>query len=132
MSRRSVHIAQRVAENNRLLLFFVGASEALYVGQGRHTLYLKNRLGFVRLAMQTGVPVIPVYSFGENNTYNTLNASHSAIHAIRNRFQRIFGISLPLITHVLPLKTNINIVFGDPIEFKRNDNVRENMCSMFV
>jgi hypothetical protein len=53
-----------------------GATEALYAGRGRHTLYLKKRLGFVRMAMQTGTPIVPMYSFGENDTYTTLNSKH--------------------------------------------------------
>ena len=53
-----------------------GATEALYAGAGRHTLYIKSRLGFVRMAMQTGTPIVPVYSFGENDTYDILDAKH--------------------------------------------------------
>lgn len=55
-----------------------GATEALYAGNGRHTLKLKNRLGFIRLAMQSGIDVVPVYTFGENNTYDVLDAKYES------------------------------------------------------
>ena len=33
-------------------------------------LYLKSRLGFVKLAMQQGIPIIPVFSFGLRKTFD--------------------------------------------------------------
>lgn len=33
-------------------------------------LYLKSRLGFVKLAIQQGTPIIPVFSFGLRNTFD--------------------------------------------------------------
>lgn len=92
-----------------------GATEALYAGIGRHTCYINKRLGFVRLAMQTGAKIIPVYSFGENNTWNTIETKSPFIKAFRARWQRIFGISLPLVTNIFPLKTKINVVVGEPL-----------------
>lgn len=98
-----------------------GATEALYSGIGRNTVYLKRRLGFVRLAMQAGVPIVPVYSFGENDTYTTLSANHAVLHRLQKKFQRIFGISLPLLTHIFPRKTEINVVFGRAFEVPHNE-----------
>ncbi len=45
-----------------------GATEALYASPGRNTVVLKKRLGFVKLAIQKGAYLVPVYAFGENNT----------------------------------------------------------------
>ena len=39
---------------------------------GLDLVFLKKRKGFIRLAMQNGSPVIPVYAFGQNGTYNWL------------------------------------------------------------
>lgn len=41
------------------------------------------------------------------------------VHKIRNKFQRIFGISLPLLLHLLPKKTKITMVFGKPFKCPR-------------
>ena len=35
-------------------------------------MYIKKRVGFVKLALQHGYNVIPVYTFGENNTYSNV------------------------------------------------------------
>ncbi|XP_038394781.1 2-acylglycerol O-acyltransferase 3 isoform X2 [Canis lupus familiaris] len=37
---------------------------------GMHCLVLRNRKGFVRLALRHGASLVPVYSFGENDIFN--------------------------------------------------------------
>jgi 2-acylglycerol O-acyltransferase 2 len=39
---------------------------------GLELVFLKKRKGFIRLAMQHGSPIIPVYAFGQNGTYGWL------------------------------------------------------------
>lgn len=34
------------------------------------TAFLKNRKGFIRLAMQTGAAVVPCFAFGQGGTYS--------------------------------------------------------------
>jgi 2-acylglycerol O-acyltransferase 2 len=92
-----------------------GATEALYAGIGRHTLFINKRLGFIRLAMQTGSKIVPVYGFGENDTWDVLQTNNQWLLAVRAKWQRIFGISLPLIKHIFPRRTKIDIVLGAPI-----------------
>ncbi|XP_004587245.2 2-acylglycerol O-acyltransferase 3-like isoform X2 [Ochotona princeps] len=46
-----------------------GVQEALYTEPGQHCLELLNRKGFVRLALRHGASLVPVYSFGENDSF---------------------------------------------------------------
>lgn len=50
-----------------------GAAEALHARPGNFTLVLKNRKGFVRLALQHGADLVPAYSFGENDLYQQMD-----------------------------------------------------------
>jgi hypothetical protein len=44
-----------------------GAAEALDARPGANDLTLGRRLGFVRIAMENGAKLLPVFSFGEND-----------------------------------------------------------------
>lgn len=47
-----------------------GFEEATLYQRGKHRLYLKKRFGFIKIALQHGYNVHPVYTFGEEYTYH--------------------------------------------------------------
>ncbi|XP_048191333.1 acyl-CoA wax alcohol acyltransferase 2 [Perognathus longimembris pacificus] len=54
---------------NMLIVVVGGLAECRYSFPGCFTLVLKKRCGFVRMALQHGVALIPAYAFGETNLY---------------------------------------------------------------
>lgn len=46
-----------------------GEREQRYVAPNTYKFVLKNRKGFVRIALKTGASLVPAISFGENNTF---------------------------------------------------------------
>ena len=50
-----------------------GVWEQLHTSHEQEALSLLPNLGFVRLAMRHGVPLVPTYAFGENALYKTHN-----------------------------------------------------------
>lgn len=80
-----------------IILMVGGAQEALDVVPGTMKLTLRNRKGFVRLALQHGASLLPVLSFGENDTYNQVNQSDdSKLKKIQGFFTHFRGFSIPL------------------------------------
>ncbi len=95
-------------------------------------MYLKNRLGFCRVALETGASLVPIYSFGENDIYND---SFRHVYSQFNDFRRlkfsvagvksfapyVFKVALAFLaclvylTFVVPKKRAINTVVGPPI-----------------
>ncbi|XP_074133566.1 acyl-CoA wax alcohol acyltransferase 2 isoform X1 [Sminthopsis crassicaudata] len=55
---------------NALVVVVGGLAECPYARPGFSTLVLKKRKGFVRMALQHGVALVPTYSFGENEVYD--------------------------------------------------------------
>lgn len=92
-----------------------GATEALYAGKGRNTLVLRKRRGFIKLALETGAHLVPVYSFGENDCFNQLAGVFPALSAFQSKVQRIIGISVPIVTNIIPNRAKITTVFGTPL-----------------
>ncbi|XP_011369748.1 diacylglycerol O-acyltransferase 2-like protein 6 [Pteropus vampyrus] len=64
------YILTTKGSGNAVVIVVGGAAEALLCRPGVSTLYLKQRKGFVKLALKTGAYLIPSYSFGENEVYN--------------------------------------------------------------
>lgn len=60
--------------SNGACLMIGGAQEAFYATPKNYTLVLKNRKGFVKLALQSGMPVVPVISFNEVDIYDQMYA----------------------------------------------------------
>jgi len=93
---------------------------------GRYDLVLNRRKGFVRCAVLTGASLVPCITFGEPETYNTINQLRHS-HPIRRyqRFlERTLGFTIPLAFGrgvffpwgLLPYPVPLNIVVGAPIE----------------
>lgn len=110
--------AKRALENGySIALVPGGATEALYAGMSK--LVLKKRTGFIKLAIESGADLVPVYSFGENETYHQLASVFPLVSKVQAKFQRIFGLSLPVVTSIIPRRSTITTVFGKPIPVKK-------------
>lgn len=112
-----------------------GARELQLSAPGTNQLFLRNRKGFVRLALKAGASLVPVYSFGETNTfYQPKNWIYRRIQEKlritvnfplflligRGIFQKYFG--------GLPHRTPITTVIGKPIDLpKIADPVEEDV-----
>ncbi|MDP2435781.1 MAG: hypothetical protein Q8P67_08575 [archaeon] len=96
-----------------------GATEALYSAPDSDTLVLKKRLGFVRLALQHGASIVPVFSFNETNTFAQFSSSNALLNRLKAQFQAIFGISLPLIKNIIPCRVPVTSVCGEPLHLPR-------------
>ncbi|KAL4421076.1 hypothetical protein ABPG77_001371 [Micractinium sp. CCAP 211/92] len=47
-----------------------GVKECIYMQRGQEVAYLRKRHGFVRLALQAGAPLLPVFCFGQTDLYS--------------------------------------------------------------
>ena len=53
-------------DKKSLAIFIGGARESLFCGKGSTKILLKKRDGFIKLALETGSSIIPVFTFVEN------------------------------------------------------------------
>ncbi|XP_026704829.1 2-acylglycerol O-acyltransferase 2 [Athene cunicularia] len=123
------YVLQRREGGNMLAIIVGGAQEALDARPGSCTLLLKNRKGFVRLAIEHGTPLVPIFSFGENDLFDQVrNPKGSWLRSLQHRLQQIMGISLPLFHArgifqysfgLVPYRRPICTVVGKPIPVQR-------------
>jgi len=92
-----------------------GFEEATIYERGVHRLYLKHRGGFIKLALQHGYTVVPVYTFGEEKNYWNFPYFHR-LRLWLNRFQ-IPGVLPWGSPGILPARGHaMDTVFGEPLE----------------
>ncbi|KAG2057478.1 DAGAT-domain-containing protein [Suillus hirtellus] len=106
-----------------------GAAESLSARPGTADLTLKRRLGFIKVAIQHGADLVPVFSFGENDIYNQMpNEKGTTIYVLQKKFQSMFGFTLPLFhgrgmlnynLGLMPYRRRIVSVIGRPIHVQR-------------
>lgn len=99
-----------------------GIHEMLVTEHGREKLWLKNHKGFVRLALQNGLPLIPMYAFGASDLYHT----HSFLDGLRMWIGSNLRVALPIFSGqhgtLCPLPVQVTIAVGAPIPVERQEN----------
>jgi len=113
-------------EPKSLCLVLGGAKESLEANPGVVKLYLKSRKGFVKVALENGASLVPVFGFGENELYEQVeNPEGSWIRNVQNQLQLRLGFALPVFSGrgvfqynygLLPHRRPIDVVFGKPIQ----------------
>ncbi|VDM93862.1 unnamed protein product [Onchocerca ochengi] len=70
-SKESLHYVLNTKNsiNNIVVLIVGGAEEALDAHPGSHILTLSKRKGFIKIAIETGAQLVPMYCFGENELF---------------------------------------------------------------
>jgi 1-acyl-sn-glycerol-3-phosphate acyltransferase len=109
-------IAEKALDRGRTILVRPGGeAEQLRTNQGREIVYLKNRKGFIRLAMRNNVPVVPCYVFGASDYHYTWHGFFKP----REWLQKKFGVCVPLALgycfSLCPFPVKTTVVFGEPL-----------------
>nr|XP_051693940.1 2-acylglycerol O-acyltransferase 3-like isoform X2 [Oryctolagus cuniculus] len=127
VSRHSLDFVLSQPQRGQAVVIVIGgAQEILYTAPGQHSLELLNRKGFVRLALRHGASLVPVYSFGENDTFKGMNFSKGSwqylcqvtCKRVTSIAPCIFwgrGLFLHKSWGLLPLPVPITTVVGGPI-----------------
>jgi 2-acylglycerol O-acyltransferase 2 len=99
-----------------------GAREALNANPGTNMLTLRKRKGFIKIAIQNGAHLVPVFSFGENNIW--IQVEGGILRRLQTAFLNFFGFS-PCLFYgrgifnynfgLLPRRKKITTVIGNPI-----------------
>jgi hypothetical protein len=103
-----------------------GIPEQLEANSDREVAIFPPKLGFIRLAMRHGIPLLPVYVFGENQSYDTCGPFG---RAVSRAIFRATGVPVVPITGkwripwLVPLPVDVHIRWGQPVPVgPANDN----------
>lgn len=105
-----------------------GAAESLLAAPGTNDLVLAKRKGFVRIAVETGASLVPVFAFGENDVFETyIPPSGTRLHKFQQAWKNTFGCANPFFwgvglfggTGLLCRKVPLTAVVGAPIQVEK-------------
>ncbi|KXJ86122.1 diacylglycerol acyltransferase-domain-containing protein [Microdochium bolleyi] len=110
-----------------------GARESLEAIPGNLRLILKERKGFVKIAVRTGADLVPVLAFGENSLYDQLEkGQHPMVHRLQMFILKVWKFTLPFMhgrgifnydVGMMPYRHPLNVVVGAPIKVVQSANV---------
>jgi len=95
-----------------------GFEEAVLAHPGTNELFMSRNLGWIKHAMRGGYGVVPVFSFGENELYDTWQGFKLARAAFAGR-TRIPMIVAYFHKRFFPPRHPIALVVGEPVWFPR-------------
>ncbi|PPQ85401.1 hypothetical protein CVT25_006397 [Psilocybe cyanescens] len=131
VSKRSCSNILKAGAGSAITIVVGGAAESLSAHPGTADLTLRKRLGFIKLAIQYGADLVPVFSFGENDIYQQMpNEKGTTVYALQRKFQSMFGFTLPLFhgrgllnynLGLMPYRRQIVAVIGRPIHVQQCD-----------
>ena len=119
-----------LAAGRDVVLYPGGERDSLREWTKRDEAILAGRTGFVKLAINTGVPIVPVATVGGPDAMPVLAAGRSVAKLLRlDRVARLklfpvavqapWGIS-PALLPEIPLPTKIRTAFQEPVEVERD------------
>eukprot|EP00602_Paraphysomonas_sp_CaronLab_P004684 CAMPEP_0185018216 /NCGR_PEP_ID=MMETSP1103-20130426/1012_1 /TAXON_ID=36769 /ORGANISM="Paraphysomonas bandaiensis, Strain Caron Lab Isolate" /LENGTH=202 /DNA_ID=CAMNT_0027547947 /DNA_START=142 /DNA_END=750 /DNA_ORIENTATION=- len=109
-----------LSKGRSLLIYIGGEKEQLMTTPGEQKIYVKNRKGFIKLALQYGAHLVPMYAFGENECYHV----SKAFMGLRLWLQENLRLGIPLVwgrlaAPLVPLKVPITVEIGEPIAVEK-------------
>jgi len=104
-------------------LYVGGADEALLAGHPtQFGLVLDKRTGFVKIAVERGISLVPCLTFGEHETYSQV--FRPFIRKFQVQLMKLCGFSLPVfkpnyLVPLMPRKVKLTTVVGEPVPTER-------------
>lgn len=115
--------------SNAAGLIVGGAEESFYALPNTYKCVLKNRKGFVKIALRTGATLVPAISFGENNLFDVIDHQPGTWgRSIQNTIKRCTKIApihfngrgyLQYNYGLIPKRHPVTTVIGAPIHLKK-------------
>ncbi|GAB6024246.1 Diacylglycerol O-acyltransferase 2 [Chamberlinius hualienensis] len=132
-SKKSIqYVLNEKGKGNAVFILVGGPAEICECKPNEISLILKNRKGFVKVAITNGADLVPILTFGENEAFEFKSGEMYILKTIENYVRKITGRSIYLsslyrtmscvLFTFLPNRKPIYTVVGKPIEVEQISN----------
>ncbi|CAL4903620.1 unnamed protein product [Urochloa decumbens] len=98
-----------------------GLRETLYMNPGSEVAFIKSRKGFVKIAVQNGCPLVPVFCFGQNNAYRWWNPNINLLTRIATALKSLPVFYWGRFGTPIPYRSPMHVFVGKPILVEKKD-----------
>jgi len=102
-------------EGKSVAIFPGGAQESVYATPGRYVCLASQHKGFVRLALEERLDILPMWTFGDESVAPQLPDAPPAIVAAQRWLKEVTGILIPPAFAGLPRCPPLTLVTGVPV-----------------
>ncbi|PAN34838.1 hypothetical protein PAHAL_6G163000 [Panicum hallii] len=88
--------------------------------------FIKSRKGFVKIAMQNGCPLVPIFCFGQNDAYKWWNPDIKLLTRIATALKSIPVIYWGKFGTPIPYRTPMHVFVGKPIPVEKRGQPTKN------
>jgi 2-acylglycerol O-acyltransferase 2 len=132
VSKKSINHILKSGPGKSVAIVIGGAAESLDARPKTNDLTLKKRKGFVKIALQSGASLVPVFCFGENDLFHQVsNPKGSDIRTKQEEMIKTLGFAVPLFFGrgifqysfgLVPIRKPLVAVFGKAIDLPKIEN----------
>lgn len=125
-SNQSIHDG---CTSNAVGLIVGGARETFHTYPDTYRFVIAKRRGFIRVALETGAPLVPAISFGENNVYKMVKIKPEWLRRTLERLMKSQTDRVEYIQNghgifqynfgMIPMRHPIHTVIGAPIHLEK-------------
>ncbi|KAH6556077.1 hypothetical protein KP509_1Z206500 [Ceratopteris richardii] len=99
-----------------------GVKELMFMKHDCEVVYLKKRFGFIRIAVETGSPVVPCFIFGQTRVYNWWRPEGKLYERLSSALRFAPMLFWGKLWTPIPFSVPVCAVVGKPIEVTQNPN----------
>ncbi|MCO5583861.1 hypothetical protein L7F22_037776 [Adiantum nelumboides] len=113
-------VVDTLSRNYSCVLIPGGVREMCYMEHDCEVLFLKQRLGFIRIAIELGAPLVPCFVFGQTHAYKWWKPKGMVYNQVCRALRFAPLVFWGMFGSPIPFPRPLYLAIGKPLQLKKN------------